>query len=264
MSRVALGAVAALVYAFLYLPLIVVIIYAFNSATITSWPPGQPSLHWFNVLWNDPDPRDAIANSLKVAVTATLLAVLLGTPAAFALQRFRFFGKESLGFVITLPILLPGIITGIAMLTWFTQLIQWGVLPGLSLLTVTIGHATFCIVLVFNNVLARLRRATPALGEASMDLGAGRLANVLEGDTSQHSRRPDCGRASRFHAVVRRNNRDLFSHRSAEHVASLDSWAYQTGHELSGNRRRGSGHHRCIDSHRPSRSVPDQRGGAIG
>ncbi|HEY8684851.1 MAG TPA: ABC transporter permease [Chloroflexota bacterium] len=172
MSRVALGAVAALVYAFLYLPLIVVIIYAFNSATITSWPPGQPSLHWFNVLWNDPDPRDAIANSLKVAVTATLLAVLLGTPAAFALQRFRFFGKESLGFVITLPILLPGIITGIAMLTWFTQLIQWGVLPGLSLLTVTIGHATFCIVLVFNNVLARLRRTTRSLEEASMDLGA--------------------------------------------------------------------------------------------
>jgi len=172
MSRVALGAVAALVYAFLYLPLIVVIIYAFNSATITSWPPGQPSLHWFNVLWNDPDPRDAIANSLKVAVTATLLAVLLGTPAAFALQRFRFFGRESLGFVITLPILLPGIITGIAMLTWFTQLIQWGVLPGLSLLTVTIGHATFCIVLVFNNVLARLRRTTRSLEEASMDLGA--------------------------------------------------------------------------------------------
>ncbi|HEX6506925.1 MAG TPA: ABC transporter permease [Chloroflexota bacterium] len=171
-ARYALGGVAALVYAFLYLPLIIVIIYAFNSATITSWPPGHPSLHWFDVLWNDPDPRDAVVNSLKVAVTATVLAILLGTPAAFAIQRFRFPGKEGLGFVITLPILLPGIITGIAMLTWFTQLIQWGVLSGLSLLTVTIGHATFCIVLVFNNVLARLRRTTRSLEEASMDLGA--------------------------------------------------------------------------------------------
>lgn len=171
-AKLGLGAISALVYGFLYLPLVIVIIYAFNSATITSWPPSQPSLHWFQVLWNDPDPRDALMNSLKVALTATVIAVLLGTAAAFAIHRFRFFGKEALNFAITLPILLPGIITGIAMLTWFTKLIEWGLLDTLSLVTVTIGHATFCIVLVFNNVLARLRRTTRSLEEASMDLGA--------------------------------------------------------------------------------------------
>jgi putative spermidine/putrescine transport system permease protein len=171
-ARLALGAVSALVYAFLYLPLIIVIIYAFNSATITSWPPSSPSLHWFNLLWNDPDPRDAFVNSIKVAIAAVILAVLLGTAAAFALHRYRFFGREALNFGITLPILLPGIITGFAMVSWFAQLIQWGYLDTLSLVTVTIGHATFCIVLVFNNVIARLRRTTRTLEEASMDLGA--------------------------------------------------------------------------------------------
>lgn len=171
-SRLALGSVSALVYGFLYLPLVVVVIYAFNSATITTWPPSQPSFQWFQLLWNDPDPRAAFINSIKVALAATVLAVLLGTAAAFALHRLRFPGKEGLNFGITLPILLPGIITGIAMATWFNQLIQWNILSGFSLVTVTVGHATFCIVLVFNNVLARLRRTTRSLEEASMDLGA--------------------------------------------------------------------------------------------
>jgi putative spermidine/putrescine transport system permease protein len=171
-ARLALGAASALVYGFLYLPLLLVIIYAFNSASITTWPPASPSLHWFNVLLNDPDPRDAFVNSIKVAVAATLVAVLLGTAAAFALQRYRFFGRETLNFAITLPILLPGIVTGVAMTSWFTQLTTWGLPFGLSLVTVAIGHATFCIVLVFNNVLARLRRTTRSLEEASMDLGA--------------------------------------------------------------------------------------------
>jgi putative spermidine/putrescine transport system permease protein len=100
------------------------------------------------------------------------VAVLLGTAAAFALQRYRFFGRETLNFAITLPILLPGIVTGVAMTSWFTQLTTWSLPFGLSLVTVAIGHATFCIVLVFNNVLARLRRTTRSLEEASMDLGA--------------------------------------------------------------------------------------------
>lgn len=171
-SRLLLGSAAALVYAFLYLPLLIVFIFAFNSAAITSWPPSSPSLHWFQVLWNDPDPKDAFINSIKVAIAATLIAILLGTAAAFALQRFRFPGREALNFTITLPILLPGIVTGFAMTTWFSQLITWGILSDLSLVTVTIGHATFCIVLVYNNVLARLRRTTRTLEEASMDLGA--------------------------------------------------------------------------------------------
>lgn len=171
-GKLALGTVAALVYAFLYLPLALVFIYAFNSASIMSWPPTSPSLHWFSLLFSDPEPKDAFVNSIKVAVAATAIAVLLGSAAAFAVQRFRFPGRELLNFGITLPIVLPGIITGVAMTTWFAQLIQWGVLSSLSLLTVTIGHATFCMVLVFNNVLARLRRTTRSLEEASMDLGA--------------------------------------------------------------------------------------------
>jgi putative spermidine/putrescine transport system permease protein len=177
-ARLILGAFAALVYGFLYLPLVVVVVYAFNRAEIMSWPLTGFSFHWFQVLWNDPDPRTAFVNSVKVAVSATVIAVLLGTPAAFALHRFRFFGREALNFAIALPILMPGIITGVAMLTWFNQLSTWP-LPlglsayfGLSLITVTLGHATFCIVLVFNNVLARLRRTTRTLEEASMDLGA--------------------------------------------------------------------------------------------
>ena len=171
-ARMALGAASGLLYAFLYLPILIVIIYAFNSATITTWPPSSPSLHWFQVFLNDPDPHDALLNSVKVALAATVVAVLLGTSAAFALQRFRFPGKEGLNFAITLPILLPGILTGIAMASWFNQLIAWGWLASFSLFTVALGHATFCIVLVFNNVLARLRRTTRSLEEASMDLGA--------------------------------------------------------------------------------------------
>jgi putative spermidine/putrescine transport system permease protein len=171
-AKILLGTGAGLVYAFLYIPLLIVIIYAFNSASITSWPPSPPYLHWFRVLLADSDPWTALVNSLQVAVAATIIAVLLGTSAAFALQRFRFPGRESLNFGITLPILLPGIITGVAMTTWFTQLTQWGLPFSLSLVTVTIGHATFCTVLVLNNVLARLRRTSRSLEEASMDLGA--------------------------------------------------------------------------------------------
>jgi putative spermidine/putrescine transport system permease protein len=171
-AKLGLGLVAGLVYVFLYLPLIIVIIYAFNSAEIFSWPPSNFSLHWFQILWGDTEPRDAFFNSLRVALAATVIAILLGTPAAFALQRFRFFGKEALNFAIALPILLPGIITGVAMLSWFNQLSLWGFPTALSLVTVMIGHATFCVVLVFNNVLARLRRTTRSLEEASMDLGA--------------------------------------------------------------------------------------------
>lgn len=171
-ARVSLGVAATLVYGFLYLPLLIVFIYAFNSATITSWPPSSPSLHWFRVLLADPDPWNALENSVKVALAAVAIAVILGTAAAFALHRYRFPGREGLNFGITLPILLPGIITGVAMTTWFTQLSQWGLPLTLSLTTVAIGHATFCIVLVMNNVLARLRRTTRSLEEASMDLGA--------------------------------------------------------------------------------------------
>src|SRR5690242_14272164 len=118
-ARLSLGVVAALVYGFLYLPLFIIFIYAFNSASITSWPPASPSLHWFSVLLSDPDPKDAFINSIKVAIAAVIIAVLLGTAAAFAIHRYRFPGREALSFGITLPILLPGIITGVALTIWF-------------------------------------------------------------------------------------------------------------------------------------------------
>ena len=166
-SKLVLSALTALVYAFLYMPLLVLILYAFNNANVNSWPPAGLSLRWFGVLARDLEPRTAFVNSLLVALIATVVAVLLGTAAAFALDRFRFPGRGTLSFAITLPILLPGIVTGIAMVSFFSA-------AGLtlSLATVVVGHATFCIVLVMNNVLARLRRTARSLEEASMDLGA--------------------------------------------------------------------------------------------
>jgi putative spermidine/putrescine transport system permease protein len=166
-SRPLLGAAAALVYGFLYLPLIVLILYAFNRENVNSWPLAGLSLRWFGVLAQDLEPRTAFVNSLLVALSATVAAVLLGTAAAFALDRFRFPGRGAISFAITLPILLPGIITGIAMVSLFST-----VNVSLSLATVAVGHTTFCIVLVMNNVLARLRRTPRSLEEASMDLGA--------------------------------------------------------------------------------------------
>lgn len=167
-NRFGLGAAAALVYAFLYLPLVVLILYAFNSENVNSWPLAGLSLRWFGLLAQDSEPRAAFVNSMLVALVATLAAVLLGTMAAFAFDRFRFPGRGALNFAITLPILLPGIVTGIAMVGMFSA-----VGAQLSLATVAVGHTTFCIVLVMNNVLARLRRTSRSLEEASMDLGAG-------------------------------------------------------------------------------------------
>jgi len=164
---IGLGAAAGLVYAFLYLPLIVLLLYAFNSENVNSWPIQGFSLRWFAVLAQDLEPRAALVNSLLVALIATAIAVVLGTAAAFALDRFRFIGRDTLNFAITLPILLPGIVTGIAMVSFFTL-----ANIRLSLATVVVGHTTFCIVLVMNNVLARLRRTARSLEEASMDLGA--------------------------------------------------------------------------------------------
>lgn len=168
LGRIALGTTTLLVYSFLYLPLAVLILYAFNRENINSWPPPGLSLRWFAVLAQDSAPREAFANSLLIALVSTLIAIILGTAAAFALDRHRFPGRSAANFAITLPILLPGIVTGIAMVTFFSAA---GIT--LSLITVIAGHATFCIVLVMNNVLARLRRSTRSLEEASMDLGAG-------------------------------------------------------------------------------------------
>jgi putative spermidine/putrescine transport system permease protein len=166
-SGVALGAWTVLVLAFLWLPILVILTYAFNGSILQTWPIKTWTLHWFSAAWHDPEARGSLWLSVKVGLVATAVALVLGTAAAFAISRFRFFGRESVSFLLLLPIALPGIITGMALNSFFTFA---GL--GFSIWTIVIGHATFCVVVVYNNVLARLRRTSPSIVEASMDLGA--------------------------------------------------------------------------------------------
>jgi putative spermidine/putrescine transport system permease protein len=164
-----LGTVVTLL--FIYIPLVVIVIYAFNEARIATWPPPGLTLHWFDRAWHNPGARDALWTSLKAALGATSLALLLGTLAAFAVARYRFFGRETISFLVILPIALPGIVTGMALNATFREVLSpFGI--GLGLFTVIVGHATFCIVTIYNNVIARLRRTAPSFEEASADLGA--------------------------------------------------------------------------------------------
>jgi putative spermidine/putrescine transport system permease protein len=166
-TRIALQVWTALVVAFLWAPLILIGVYAFNKSNVQSWPIPGWTFHWFHQAWRSSDVRNALWLSAKVGLLATGLAVLLGSMAAFAIHRFRFFGRESISFLLILPIALPGIITGMALNSFY---VFAGI--GFSIWTIVIGHATFCVVVVYNNVLARLRRTSPSLIEASMDLGA--------------------------------------------------------------------------------------------
>ena len=154
--------------AFIYIPLIVIAIYAFNGSTTLAWPPENLTLHWFGDALHNQGARDALVTSLKVGAIATLIALVLGTLASLAVARFRFFGRETISFLVVLPIALPGVVTGVALSDTFTQV--FGI--SLSLFTVVVGHATFCIVVVYNNVVARLRRVSTSFEEASADLGA--------------------------------------------------------------------------------------------
>jgi putative spermidine/putrescine transport system permease protein len=164
-SVIKLGTVLTLV--FLYVPLAVVVIYAFNDSVAQVWPPKSFTTKWFALAFGDANMRAALLNSIKVASIATLIALGLGSAASFALHRFQFFGRQAVSFLLVLPIALPGIITGMSLRTGINTL---GIT--FSLWTIMIGHATFCIVVVFNNVIARLRRTPTSLAEASMDLGA--------------------------------------------------------------------------------------------
>jgi len=153
---------------FLHFPIAVVAIYAFNTEeSAFSFPPKGFTLRWFAEAAAREDVLDAIGLSARVALLATLGALLLGTLAALALARRPFFGKDAVTLIFILPIALPGIITGIALLSAFRL---GGIEPGFC--TIAMGHATFCVVVVYNNVIARLRRLPVSLVEASMDLGA--------------------------------------------------------------------------------------------
>src|SRR5215472_4890536 len=166
-TRIGLWIWTGLVLAFLWIPLVLIGVYAFNTSNVQSWPIPGWTVHWFHVAWSNPDVRDSLRLSVEIALIATTFALVLGSMAAFAIHRFRFFGRESVSFLLVLPIALPGIITGMALNSFY-------VFAGLrfSIWTIVIGHATFCVVIVFNNVIARLRRSSPSLLEASADLGA--------------------------------------------------------------------------------------------
>ena len=153
---------------FLHFPILVVALYAFSTEeSAFSFPPPGLTLRWFAQAAAREDVVQAIVLSARIAALATAGALVLGTLAALALARRTFLGKDAVTLIFILPIALPGIITGIALLSAFRL---GGIEPGFW--TIAIGHVTFCVVVVYNNVVARLRRLPHSLVEASMDLGA--------------------------------------------------------------------------------------------
>lgn len=167
-AKTLLGVAVAVGLAFIYIPLLVIGLQAFNSSKILKWPPPGFTLDWFQKAFESESAREALLTSVEAGLVATAVAILLGTLIALAVGRRRFFGRETISFLVVLPIALPGIVTGVALSNTFTQVVG----TSLSLLTVIIGHATFCVVVVYNNVVARLRRTSASFEEASADLGA--------------------------------------------------------------------------------------------
>ncbi len=169
MRRVLAG-LAAAVLAVIYVPLILVVVNSFNTSKVFAWPPPSFTTQWWVRAWESSGAREAVWVSVRVALIATLIALVLGTMASLAVQRFTFFGKDTVSLLIILPIALPGIVTGVALKNAFVSVM--GI--NLGFWTIVVAHATFCIVTVFNNAVARLRRLGVNLEEASMDLGAHR------------------------------------------------------------------------------------------
>lgn len=170
-TRIALRAAMVVGLALIYVPLFVVLVNSFNADKTFAWPPTHVTGEWWTRAWDNGGVRSALWTSVKAGLGATAAACVLGTMAAFAVQRYRFFGRETVSLLVILPIALPGIVTGIALNNAFrTVLSPLGI--QLGLFTVVVGHATFCIVTIYNNVLARLRRMGTSAEEASADLGA--------------------------------------------------------------------------------------------
>ena len=167
LGRLALPAFSLLVFAFLYLPLLVVVLYSFSAPEVARWPIAGYTFGWYRELARDEELLAALRLSVLIGAVAAAVAVVLGTLAALAIDRYRFPGKGALRFAVVLPITLPGIVTGVAMLAFFS-LLGWP----LSRWTLIAGHATFCVALVLNNVVARLGQLPRNLDEASADLGA--------------------------------------------------------------------------------------------
>ncbi len=169
LTRRFLTGFTVLALVFVYVPLALVILNSFNTSRTFAWPPPGYTTEWWSLAWASQGARAAVVVSVEAALIATAIALVLGTMAALALQRFRFFGRDTVSLLIILPIALPGVVTGIALANAFLTI--FGI--ELGFFTMVVSHATFCIVTVFNNAIARLRRLGSNLEEASMDLGAG-------------------------------------------------------------------------------------------
>lgn len=167
-ARYFLASLTGVGLSFIYIPLSVVVINSFNSSKTFSWPPSDLTTKWWIKALENTGVRDALKWSILAGACATAIALILGTALAFAVSRYQFFGRETISLLVVLPISLPGVVTGIALNNAFTK----GAGISTGLLTVVIGHATFCIVIVYNNAFARLKRMGSSLQEASMDLGA--------------------------------------------------------------------------------------------
>jgi putative spermidine/putrescine transport system permease protein len=170
-TRVTFAVLSFVALAFIYAPLLVVVVNSFNPSKVFSWPPRGFTMTWWHKMVANDGVRSAVLTSVKAGLGATAIALVLGTMVSFAVVRYRWFGRDPISFLVILPIALPGIVTGIALNSAFRNVLEpLGISFGLF--TVVLGHATFCIVVVFNNVAARLRRAGTKLEEASADLGA--------------------------------------------------------------------------------------------
>ena len=168
-AAVVLGAISSFVMALVYLPLAIVVINSFNTSMNMDWPPPGFTLDWWQKAFGSAGLMAALGTSVTVALAASLIAIVLGTLLAIALSRYEFFGKNSIGLMVILPIALPGIVTGLALNNAFRTVLGMQ----LSMATIIVAHATFCVVTVYNNVLARLSRTNRNLEDASADLGAG-------------------------------------------------------------------------------------------
>ena len=167
LARWLLRAAMVLGLAVIYVPLAIVLINSFNADRTFGWPPASLTTEWWARAWQNDGARNALWTSVRAATGATAIALVLGSMAAFGVNRYRFFGRETISFLVILPIALPGVVTGVALSATFASLgIPFG------LFTIIVGHATFCVVVAYNNVLARLRRTARTFEEASMDLGA--------------------------------------------------------------------------------------------
>lgn len=167
-SRVLLAFIAIATLLFIYTPIAVVAVNSFSPSVTMSWPPSGFTLEWWGKAFQSEGALSALGTSLIVAAAASAIALVLGTLLSLAISRYKFFGQQSLNLMVILPIALPGIVTGLALNNLFRSVLEWQ----LGMLTLIIAHATFCVVAVYNNVIARLRRQGTNLEDASADLGA--------------------------------------------------------------------------------------------